>query len=101
MSEATELSEVLEPTGAARADSFLRCGDGVDALDDPTPFGHENALQKLGRPPFEKSVRSKFRLLGFLATVYEHVSADVRGDSQPAGDGDGDGEETGSIGASA
>ena len=60
------------------SDRFYKSGDGVSALDDPRPFGRENALQKLGRPPFEKtSGRSKFRLLGFLATVYEHVSEDV------------------------
>lgn len=62
---------------AVAAATFWTSGGGVGALGDPTPFGNENALQKLGKPPFEKSVRSKFRLLGFLATVYEHVSADV------------------------
>jgi hypothetical protein len=46
-------------------------------LDDPTPLGADNALQKLGKPPFERSARTKFRLLGFLATVYEHASEDV------------------------
>lgn len=56
---------------------FWTCGAGIHALDDPTPFGQENALQKLGKPPFEKSTRSRFRLLGYLATMYEHVSQDV------------------------
>lgn len=56
---------------------FWEAGDGVHALDDPTPHGQENALQKLGRPPFEKTPRGRFRLLGYLATVYEHVSRDV------------------------
>ena len=59
------------------AGSFWMCGAGVHALDDPMPFGQENALQRLGKPPFEKSTRSRFRLLGYLATVYEHVSQDV------------------------
>ena len=67
---------------ATKPATFYDCGGGVDALDDPTPFGHENALQKLGKPPFEKSVRSKFRLLGYLATVYEHVSDDVKRERQ-------------------
>ena len=66
--------------------SFWTCGHGVHALDDPTPFGQENALQRLGKPPFEKSTRSRFRLLGYLATVYEHVSQDVgRATSPPTG----------------
>ena len=59
--------------------TFWQCGPGVHALDDPTPFGQENALQKLGKPPFEKTTRGRFRLLGYLATVYEHVSQDVAG----------------------
>ena len=62
---------------AASAGTFWACGEGVDALDDPTPFGQENALQRLGKPPFEKSARGRFRLLGYLATVYEHVAQDV------------------------
>ncbi len=61
--------------------NFWQCGPGVHSLDDPTPHGQENALQKLGKPPFEKSTRSRFRLLGYLATVYEHVSQDVSGTS--------------------
>ena len=56
---------------------FWRANDGVDALADPRPYGQENALQKLGRPPFEKSAHSKFRVLGYLATVYEHVARDT------------------------
>ena len=58
-------------------DRFWTSGDGIHALDDPTPFGQENALQRLGKPPFEKTARGRFRLLGYLATVYEHVSQDV------------------------
>jgi hypothetical protein len=61
--------------------AFWACGPGIHALDDPTPFGQENALQRLGKPPFEKSARGRFRLLGYLATVYEHVSQDVAGDA--------------------
>ena len=59
-------------------ESFWESGEAIHALDDPTPFGQENALQKLGKPPFEKTARGRFRLLGYLATVYEHVSQDVR-----------------------
>jgi len=66
-----------EAAAAGSMDAFWQCGPGVHALDDPTPFGQENALQKLGKPPFEKTTRGRFRLLGYLATVYEHVSEDV------------------------
>src|SRR5687768_1590575 len=78
-----EASAFAEPAPRDRpalitgAGSFWMCGAGVHALDDPMPFGQENALQRLGKPPFEKSTRSRFRLLGYLATVYEHVSQDV------------------------
>ena len=82
MSDPTTMTEdalVSEPAADPRA--FWHSGGGIDQLADPRPFGHENALQKLGRPPFEKSARSKFRLLGFLATVYEHVRDDVNSDT--------------------
>lgn len=70
--------EVEAPAETARPpERFWRATQGVDALSDPRPYGQENALQKLGRPPFEKSARSKFRVLGYLATVYEHVARDV------------------------
>jgi hypothetical protein len=72
--------EIAPPPAAASAPpeaAFWACGPGIHALDDPTPFGQENALQRLGKPPFEKSARGRFRLLGYLATVYEHVSQDV------------------------
>ncbi len=58
--------------------TFTTGGSGLSALDNPTPLGRDNALQKLGRPPFERSARTKFRLLGFLATVYEHVADDLK-----------------------
>lgn len=87
--DADTIEEPLPPAKEAAVSpaSFWNSGGGVDALSDPTPFGNENALQKLGKPPFEKSARSKFRLLGFLATVYEHVSSDVASNSaiEPAG----------------
>lgn len=87
MSDTALNNEVHEPAESVGGDSaraphagagtFWACGEGIHALDDPTPFGQENALQKLGKPPFEKTTRSRFRLLGYLATMYEHVSQDV------------------------
>lgn len=76
------------PVAARSAERFWRATEGVDALSDPRPFGQENALQKLGRPPFEKSARSKFRVLGYLATVYEHVAQDVGRDAGAAAGAD-------------
>jgi hypothetical protein len=74
----TEVTEVVVPAVEARSpERFWRATEGVDALSDPRPYGQENALQKLGRPPFEKSARSKFRVLGYLATVYEHGTSAV------------------------
>lgn len=82
-----ETDKVNAPVGGAPVEEdvsqetsperFWKATAGVEALSDPRPYGQENALQKLGRPPFEKSARSNFRLLGYLATVYEHVSKDV------------------------
>jgi hypothetical protein len=77
-----EPQEPQEPTRSpedieARRVAYFQGGDGLSCLDDPTPLGADNALQKLGKPPFERSARTKFRLLGFLATVYEHASEDV------------------------
>ena len=70
-----------EPEPTTNGATFWTSGPGVSALDDPTPFGSENALEKLGKPPFDKKgVRGGFRLLGYLATVYEHVSQDVKHD---------------------
>ena len=65
---------------AAQSATFWTAGEGARALDDPMPFGQENALQRLGKPPFEKTTRGRFRLLGYLATVYEHVSQDLASD---------------------
>jgi hypothetical protein len=67
-----------EAAHSLRSGSLWEAGEGIHALDDATPFGQENALQRLGKPPFEKTPRGRFRLLGYLATVYEHVSQDVR-----------------------
>jgi hypothetical protein len=62
------------PESTARLATFYDAGDGIDTLADAEPRGRDNALQKLGRPPFDRAARTRFRLLGFLATVYEHVS---------------------------
>jgi hypothetical protein len=57
--------------------NFYKCGEGIDALDELA--GHEppkSALEQLGPSPFP---RSGFPLLGFLATLYEHVADSMNG----------------------
>ena len=53
---------------------FFRAGPDLDALD-PVADGAPPALERLGPSPFPKT---KFPFLGFLATVYEHVSTHSR-----------------------
>ncbi|MFH1419127.1 MAG: hypothetical protein ABII12_12690 [Planctomycetota bacterium] len=63
---------------------FYAASSSLDELagmqDDPC----KTALERLGPPPFR---RSGFPLLGFLATVYEHVakcaSESLAGDATP------------------
>ena len=76
MSEPETSQESEAPaTGGA---SFWTAGPGVAALDDPTPFGEENALKSLTESPFKKNgVRGGFRLMGYLNTVYSRVSQDL------------------------
>lgn len=56
-------------------ESFFRAGPDANL---PVERDHEPTLpvlERLGPPPFR---RSNFPLLGFLATVYEHVASHVR-----------------------
>ena len=61
-------------------DNFYRAGTDIAVLDEPqrAPDAEPppSALQKLGAPPFPKS---KFPFLGFLASVYDHVSSHAKG----------------------
>ena len=56
--------------------SFYRAGVEIDSLRlaaEPEP---RHILEQLGPPPFRKT---SFPMLGFLATLYEHVAAHVAG----------------------
>jgi hypothetical protein len=60
-------------------EDFFRAGEDIEALreiklDQPKP-----ALERLGPPPFKKS---GFPMMGFLATLYEHVSQHVGTDPE-------------------
>ena len=58
-------------------EDFFRAGPDVDLLISvapPEPAKH--VLEQLGPPPFRKTA---FPMMGFLASVYEHVAAHVSG----------------------
>jgi hypothetical protein len=55
-------------------ENFYKAGEGIDALRANPPRDGKPVLEQLGPAPF----RSRgFPLLGFLATLYEHVAASV------------------------
>ncbi|MEA2711662.1 MAG: hypothetical protein QOF78_4263 [Phycisphaerales bacterium] len=58
-------------------ENFFRAGPDVELLISvapPEPAQH--VLEQLGPPPFRKTA---FPMMGFLASVYEHVAAHVSG----------------------
>ena len=54
---------------------FWKAGENWDALAPPTDIPAAPALKIAGPPPFP---RSRFPVMGFLATVYEQVSSRAR-----------------------
>lgn len=58
-------------------EEFFRAGDGINALREINLDIASPALERLGPPPFRKS---GFPMMGFLATLYEHVSQHVGSD---------------------
>ena len=59
------------------SDAFFRAGPDVDLLLSVPPSADEkHVLEQLGPPPFRKT---SFPMMGFLASVYEHVAQQVRG----------------------
>jgi hypothetical protein len=69
-----EIAALLANSLPLEADVFWRAGDDLSALAPPPPPGLPSALERLGPSPFPKS---RFPFLGFLATVYDHVAAQV------------------------
>jgi hypothetical protein len=66
-------------------DDFYKAGCGIDALLDVNDDPPKPVLEQLGPAPF----RSKgFPLLGFLATLYEHVAASSTAPTHPTGQND-------------
>ena len=74
----TDTSESLPPPHLpADAESFFRAGPDVDLLVSVAPpESPKHVLEQLGPPPFRKTA---FPMMGFLASVYEHVAAHVSG----------------------
>ena len=65
------------PDLTADSDAFFRAGPDVDLLMSvPPPAEEKHVLEQLGPPPFRKT---SFPMMGFLASVYEHVAAQVSG----------------------
>ncbi|HWB53175.1 MAG TPA: hypothetical protein VG722_03250 [Tepidisphaeraceae bacterium] len=63
------------PDVADNLDEFFRAGPDLDLLEPANEPEAPAALERLGPSPFPKG---KFPFLGFLATVYDHVSAHCR-----------------------
>ena len=58
-------------------EAFFRAGPDVDLLMSvPPPSDQKHILEQLGPPPFRKTA---FPMMGFLASVYEHVAAQFAG----------------------
>lgn len=53
-------------------DDFFKAGEGIEALRDDPASAARPVLERLGPAPFKTR---GFPLLGFLATLYEHVAA--------------------------
>ena len=62
------------PFSSPRRAEFFRAGSDVDLLSSVSPPQAKHVLEQLGPPPFRKT---SFPMMGFLASVYEHVAAHV------------------------
>lgn len=68
----------LETDDAERIDpdAFYRSGADAELLLSVAAPEGSHVLEQLGPPPFRKT---NFPLMGFLASLYEHVAEQVRG----------------------
>lgn len=68
------------------ADPAAFWGDVPDDLaPDPGPSNEIPVLDQLGAAPFKKPDKGGFPFLGFLASVYEHVSTSAHNELHPGG----------------
>ncbi len=79
MSDTTSSTPLLPPTDLpVDPRAFWRVGPGVSALiPEAQAEPPVSALDRLGSSPLPKA---GFPFIGFLASVYEHVSAHARGE---------------------
>ncbi|MCG8405260.1 MAG: hypothetical protein MI923_08700 [Phycisphaerales bacterium] len=68
-------SDALQDDPAIDVERFWSTAQSLDEIGLPPNPETTPALKRLGPPPF---VRSRFPLMGFLATVYEHITTHVR-----------------------
>src|SRR5688500_1923043 len=70
------------------ADCLRAAADVYLLASVPPPQNAKHVLEQLGPPPFRKTA---FPMMGFLASMYEHVAAHVAGGETPSGGGGGGG----------
>jgi hypothetical protein len=68
--------QLTSPTLPTDPAAFYRAGPDVALLIAMAPPPGKHVLEQLGPPPFRKTT---FPMMGFLASVYEHVAAAVSG----------------------
>jgi len=75
--ETTDAPDGLAPANLpVNPEAFYRAGAEAHTLSlapEPEP---KHVLEQLGPPPFRKT---SFPLMGFLASLYEHVAAQISG----------------------
>ena len=73
----------MDGTETQTSPDFYAAAADLDAIDLTPELPHKPVLEQLGPPPFRKT---SFPMMGFLASVYEHVAQQVRGENAPADD---------------
>ena len=73
----------MDGTETQTSQDFYAAAGDLDAIDLTPELPAKPVLEQLGPPPFRKT---SFPMMGFLASVYEHVAQQVRGESAPMDD---------------
>ena len=66
--------ETTTTASSSSLEQFFSVSADIDAIDLTPEVSPKHVLEQLGPPPFAKMT---FPLMGFLATVYEHVAQQV------------------------
>ena len=70
----TDASSTTTPPVTSDPDQFFRAPGDIDAIPLSPQPEPRHLLEQLGPPPFRKTT---FPMMGFLASLYEHVAAHV------------------------